>query len=160
MASTPSRGAAGGVCWAVPPWVWPAALQLLFAGLLVALWRGRRLGPPVPEPLPVVVRAAETVEGRARLYRRAGGRGRAGAALRSGALARLLPRLGIDPGAGGEPAAAEVVAAVAARSGRRDAEVHAVLFGPPPVNDAGLVQLAETLDSIVRSTLQEEGRHP
>ena len=52
--------------------------------LLLALWRARRLGPVVAEPLPVVVRAAETVEGRARLYRRGGARGQAarGAARR------------------------------------------------------------------------------
>jgi hypothetical protein len=46
--------------------------QLVVAALVVALWRARRLGPVVREPLPVVVRAAESVEGRARLYRRAG----------------------------------------------------------------------------------------
>ncbi|WP_083733324.1 DUF4350 domain-containing protein [Actinomadura sp. CNU-125] len=44
-------------------------LELLVAVLLVALWRARRLGPVVAEALPVVVRSAETVEGRARLYR-------------------------------------------------------------------------------------------
>jgi hypothetical protein len=143
----------------LPGWVVPAALQLLLAGLLLALWRGRRLGPPVAEPLPVVVRAAEAVEGRARLYRRAQARDRASAALRAGALARLVPRLGIDSPAGGEPAPEAVVAAVASRSGRPDAEVHAGLYGPPPTNDAGLVRLADTLDSMVRSTLDPEGPH-
>lgn len=144
----------------LPAWVVPAALQLLLAGLLLALWRGRRLGPPVTEPLPVLVRAAEAVEGRARLYRRAQARDRAAEALRSGALARLVPRLGIDSAAGGEPAPEAVVAAVASRSGRPDAEVHAVLFGPPPIDDAGLVHLTETLDSMVRSTLDPEVPHP
>jgi hypothetical protein len=134
-------------------------LQLLFAGLLVALWRGRRLGPPVVEPLPVVVRAAEAVEGRSRLYRRAQARDRAAEALRSGALARMVPRLGIDSPAGGEPPSDAVVAAVAARSGRPDAAVHATLFGPPPTDDAGLVALADSLDSIVRETLNLEVPH-
>ena len=143
----------------LPGWVLPALLQLLLAGVLLALWRGRRLGPPVVEPLPVVVRAAEAVEGRARLYRRAQARGRAADALRSGALARLVPRLGIDGPTGGEPPPAAVVAAVAARSGQPDAVVHAVLYGPPPADDAALVALAGTLDPIIRDTLDPEGPH-
>ena len=143
----------------LPDWVLPAALQLLLVGLLVVLWRGRRLGPPVVEPLPVVVRAAEAVEGRSRLYRRAQARDRAAEALRSGALARLVPRLGIDRGRGAEPPPEAVVAAVASRSGRSEAAVHAVLFGPPPSDDAGLVVLADSLDSIVRDTLDPEVPH-
>jgi hypothetical protein len=143
----------------LPDWVLPAALQLLLAGLLLVLWRGRRLGPPVVEPLPVVVRAAEAVEGRSRLYRRAQARDRAAEALRSGALARMVPRLGIDSFGGAEPSPDAVVAAVAARSGRPDAAVHAVLFGPPPTDDAGLVALADSLDSMVRDTLDPEVPH-
>jgi hypothetical protein len=143
----------------LPDWVLPAALQLLLAGLLLALWRGRRLGPPVVEPLPVVVRAAEAVEGRSRLYRRAQARDRAAEALRSGALARMVPRLGIDSSGGAEPPPDAVVAAVAARSGRPDTAVRAVLFGPPPTDDAGLVALADSLDSLVRDTLDPEGPH-
>jgi hypothetical protein len=143
----------------LPGWVLPALLELLLAGLLLALWRGRRLGPPVIEPLPVVVRAAEAVEGRSRLYRRAQARDRAADALRAGALARMVPRLGIDSPTGGEPPPDAVVAAVSSRSGRPDAAVHATLFGPPPVDDAGLVALADSLDSIVRDTLDPEGPH-
>ena len=143
----------------LPEWVLPAALQLLLVGLLVAVWRGRRLGPPVVEPLPVVVRAAEAVEGRSRLYRRAKARDRAAEALRSGALARLVPRLGIDRARGAEPPPEAVIAAVASRSGRPETAVHAVLFGPPPSDDAGLVVLADSLDSIVRDTLDPEVPH-
>ena len=138
----------------------PALLQLLLAGLLLALWRGRRLGPPVIEPLPVVVRAAEAVEGRARLYRRAQARDRAAEALRAGALARMVPRLGIDSPAGGEPPPDAVVAAVASRSGRPDAAVHAMLFGPPPADDAGLVRPSPTRSTrSSASTLDPEGPH-
>jgi hypothetical protein len=54
----------------VPVGVWWALVEVAIAVLLLALWRARRLGPVVVEPLPVVVRAAETVEGRSRLYRR------------------------------------------------------------------------------------------
>lgn len=150
----------GGFASILPDWIWPAAVQLLVAGLLLVLWRGRRLGPPVTEPLPVVVRAAEAVEGRARLYRRARARDRAADALRAGALARLVPRLGIDAGVGGDPAPVAVVAAVAGRTRRPDAEVHAALYGPAPVDDAGLVALSETLDSMVRTTLDPEVPQP
>jgi hypothetical protein len=104
------------------------------------LWRARRLGPVVREPLPVVVRASEAVEGRARLYRRAGAREHAAETLREATRARLRPLVGLPPDA----AAGELVGAVAARVGRRD--VGGLLYGPPPGDDAGLVALARALD--------------
>ena len=60
---------------AFPPWFLALLIQLALVALLIVLWRARRLGPPVTEPLPVEVRAAETVLGRARLYQRARARG-------------------------------------------------------------------------------------
>jgi hypothetical protein len=123
-------------------WVWAAA-QLAVAAVLAALWRARRLGPVVREPLPVVVRAAEAVEGRARLYRRAGDRGHAADALRAAARARLAPLVGLP-----EPAAPEaLVDAVAIRVGRPAGEVGALLYGPAPGADADLVALAGRLDA-------------
>ncbi|GDY74619.1 hypothetical protein SAV31267_041040 [Streptomyces avermitilis] len=71
-------------------WLW-GTLQLFIAAALAALWRARRLGPLVPERLPVAIRASETVEGRARLYRKANARDRAAAALRSTTRTRLAP---------------------------------------------------------------------
>lgn len=71
-------------------WLW-ATLQLLLAAALAALWRARRFGPLVPEKLPVAIRASETTEGRARLYRRTDARDRAAAALRSTTRTRLAP---------------------------------------------------------------------
>jgi Domain of unknown function (DUF4350) len=155
-AAADDRGARG----ILPDWVGLAALQLLFAGLVTVLWRSRRLGPPVLEPLPVVVRAAETVEGRARLYRRAQARDRAAEALRSGARARLVPRLGLGREAGGDPDPHAVVDAVAELTGRPDAQVDAVLYGPPPTEDNALVALADELDSIVRDALDPEVHRP
>jgi hypothetical protein len=144
----------------LPGWVGPAVRQLLLAALLAALWRARRLGPPVAEPLPVVVRAAEAVEGRARLYRRGRARDTAAQALRAGMLARLIPRLGLDRMNGGEPTPEAVVAAISARTGRPAVETRQALYGPPPTTDAELVQLADTLDTIVRSTLDPEVSRP
>lgn len=71
-------------------WLW-GTLQLFVAAALAALWRARRLGPLVPERLPVAIRASETVEGRARLYRKADARDRAALALRSATRIRLAP---------------------------------------------------------------------
>ncbi|HMA47339.1 MAG TPA: DUF4350 domain-containing protein, partial [Frankiaceae bacterium] len=51
----------------LPAGVVAGLVQLAVGVVVLALWRARRLGPPVAEPLPVVVRAAEAVEGRARL---------------------------------------------------------------------------------------------
>jgi hypothetical protein len=119
-------------------------IQLGVAALLAALWRVRRLGPLVPEPLPVVVRASETVEGHAGLYRSRRSRGRAADALRAAMLARTLPALGLAPDA----SPAEVVAAFSARSGSGRARIEAMLFGPAPGDDAALVALADDLDAL------------
>ncbi|MEV0159406.1 hypothetical protein B0I32_103381 [Nonomuraea fuscirosea] len=123
-----------------------AIYMAIIAVAVAAFWRGRRLGPVVTEKLPVVVRAAETVEGRGRLYRARRARGRAAASLRAGTIDRLAPRLGLGSGAGQH----EVVAAIAARTGQDAHQVGTALYGPPPTDDAGLVALAGYLDFIER----------
>jgi hypothetical protein len=128
----------------VPPGTYLVIIQLAVVVVVVAAWRARRLGPLVTEPLPVVVRAAETVEGHGRLYRSRHASHRAAEALRGAVIDRLTPRLGLAPGA--EPGT--IAAAVAARSGRDVAAVHALLFGPAPATDAALVQLADDLDAV------------
>lgn len=150
----PASGGNASLTDVLPPWVPAAAAQLLLGGLLVALWRARRLGPPVAEPLPVVVRAAETVHGRARLYRRAQARDRAAEALRAGALARLVPRLGL----GIAPPPEAVVAAVAGRTGRPAMPVGALLYGGAPADDVALVRLADDLDELAMAVLGEKRR--
>ncbi|MPZ64027.1 MAG: DUF4350 domain-containing protein [Pseudonocardiaceae bacterium] len=126
-----------------PGWLWGAA-QLGIAAVLLALWRARRLGPVVAEPLPVVVRAAETVEGQARLYRRVGARDHAAQTLRDASCARLRPLLGLPVAA--EPGA--VAVAAASRTGRSGSEVTALLYGPAPADDTALVRLADNLDTL------------
>lgn len=130
----------------VPDGVWWGLGQAGIAVLLLALWRARRLGPVVAEPLPVIVRASETVEGRARLYRRVRARERAADALRQGVRFRLLPLLGLPRAA--EPPA--VIDAVAARTRRTAPEVAALLYGAAPTDDAALVQLADDLAAVER----------
>ena len=69
--------------------------------VLLALVRARRLGPPVAEPLPVLVPAAESVTGRGRLYERIAAREASLDALRAAAIARMARVL--DPMAGAAP---------------------------------------------------------
>jgi hypothetical protein len=118
--------------------------------LLVALWKGRRIGPLVAERLPVVVRASETVEGRGRLYRSHRASDRAADALRTATLQRLLPRLGLGPNA--EPTA--IVAAVVGRIGQDPEFVRHTLFGPAPATDTDLLNLSHALDNIERQVAQ------
>ncbi|MGI8328818.1 DUF4350 domain-containing protein [Actinomadura scrupuli] len=164
----PEQGAGGdkSIQDLVPFGVKLAVLQLMIALLLVALWRARRLGPVVTEPLPVIVRSAETVEGRARLYRAQHARDRAADALRSGARERLVPRLGLPRSLAQDPAAAqEIVTAIAGRlystgpvPGTRprqwdETTIGFALYGPAPADDAGLVGLSDLLDDLERQVL-------
>lgn len=130
----------------LPDWVKSARLQLFLVVGVLALWRARRLGRVVPEPLPVVVRAAETAEGRGRLYRTAGSRDTAAEVLRGGARDRLRPRVG----AGRNPEPGTLCVLVAGRTGRPAVEVEALLYGPSPAGDAALVRLADDLDTLIR----------
>jgi hypothetical protein len=133
-----------------------AVLQLFVAMVVLALWRARRLGRPVVEPLPVVVRAAETVEGRARLLRHVDGRGTAGAALRSAAVRRLATRLRV---ASTTPDPVALAAVAAARSGRPETEIREVLYGAEPPDDAALVRLAQQLP-VLESELGQDAQPP
>lgn len=127
----------------VPPWVGIALAQVVAAVLVAVWWRGRRLGRVVVEPLPVVVRATETTEGRGRLYRRSGARGRAADVLRDATTSRLRALLALPRAAGLD----EVVPAVAARTGRDPAAVASLLTpGADPADDASLTRLADALD--------------
>lgn len=135
----------------IPPDVRYIAWALAFAVLVVAIWRGRRLGPVVAERLPVIVHAAETTEGRARLYRRSRARDRAASALRESALGQLHEAHGIPRRA--DPQA--VVATVSARTGRDPAMLYELLYGLPPLTDAALMSLSQELD-----VLTQEVRHP
>lgn len=128
----------------LPAWTGPAAALLAAVVAGAALWRGRALGPVVAEPLPVVVRSAETTRGRGRLYRRSRSRGHAAAALRAGTAHRCAQRIGL-PRSAGAPA---VIDALAAATRRRQDDVASLLYGPPPTDDAALLALARALDQL------------
>jgi hypothetical protein len=133
----------------LPDWVLWVLLQLLVTVVVVILWRARRLGRLVPEPLPVVVRAAETQEGRARLYRQASARGRAAATLRTTTLRRLADRLAAPAGTSPN----QLVTLVARATGRDqagEAALQHLLLGPAPQSDGALIRLADDLDTVER----------
>jgi hypothetical protein len=143
-------GGGTGIIDLIPGKVGWLVLQLCLVIALLAVWKGRRIGPLVAEQLPVVVRASETVEGRGRLYRSRRARDRAAEALRTAALQRVMPRIGLAYDA--EPPA--VVSAVAERCGLSPQAVAHILFGPSPASDADLVNLAHELDNIERQVAQ------
>jgi hypothetical protein len=142
--SDPARGGEQSFYDLIPQGWWFGLAQVVIAVLLLMFWRGRRLGPVVTEPLPVVVRAAETAEGRARLYRRAGATDHAATALRRSTIDKLIPLLGLT-----SDATPEAVADRAADRACRDASaVRTILCGPPPVTEQALVDLADELDRL------------
>ncbi|AOR33946.1 hypothetical protein BFF78_25410 [Streptomyces fodineus] len=128
-------------------WLW-GTLQLFIAAALAALWRARRFGPLVPERLPVAIRASETAEGRARLYRRANARDRAAAALRSATRTRLAPLVGVPVTQAHSPEA--LLPALSAHLTGDQQALHSLLFGQPPGDDAALIALTDQLDALER----------
>lgn len=128
----------------LPRQVTAAALALAVAVVLLAAARARRLGRVVPEPLPVVVRSAETVEGTARLYRAARARDSAAEALRAAVRDRLRRALSVPT----EHRPEALVDATAARSPRDAREIGALLYGLAPPDDDALVALADALDAL------------
>ncbi|MEW1657086.1 DUF4350 domain-containing protein [Streptomyces sp. NPDC093707] len=141
-------------------WRW-ALLQLTLAALCAALWRARRLGPLVPERLPVTVPAAETTEGHARLYEQAHARDRASAVLRSATRSRLAPLLGVSAAHAHTPDV--LLPAVHTHLGAASlatTDLQALLFGPAPADDKALVHLADQLDTLESSIVSQERHAP
>ncbi|WP_221585396.1 DUF4350 domain-containing protein [Microbacterium sp. G2-8] len=140
----------------VPPWVTPVIVLGLLITIAAGVWRGRRFGPLVAESLPVTVRAGETLEGRARLYRTAGDPAHALDVLRRGAIARLARRLGLSADAARD----EVARAAAAVLGFDPRVVHDTLTATPQ-NDADFADLGERLrdlETAIDSADPWEGR--
>ncbi|MBC3762846.1 hypothetical protein H7K62_14200 [Quadrisphaera sp. RL12-1S] len=138
----------------VPGWVLPLAVQLVLAAVAAVVWRARRFGALVVEPLPVVVRSVETARGRAALYRASRDPGGAGGALRAALRWRLQQRLGVPPGtavsalAAGTAHAVRTTGASAAADRWTAQAVERLLTGPPPADDAQLAELLRDVDAL------------
>lgn len=133
-----------------PKWAAFLGPWLALVALLAMFWRGRRHGPLVTEPLPVVVKAAETAEGRARLYHDARAVDTASESLRAGTLVRLAKSLKL--GADAEPD--EVIIAAARKLGRSPELVGEILNGRPR-SEGQLVQWAQQLQGLEKEVIEQ-----
>nr|WP_306238771.1 DUF4350 domain-containing protein [Ornithinimicrobium sp. HY1745] len=122
----------------------PSVVLLVLALLATMIWRGRRLGPVVTEPLPAVIRSVETTQSRSRMYRRAQDRDRALAALQLAARRRLAARVGLTKHAQPE----QIVRAVAEATGRHTDELHRLLVDASAPDDETLVRIAREVRSL------------
>jgi hypothetical protein len=134
-----------------PAWFGPGLVLAGSATVLLCLWRGRRLGPLVTEPLPVVVRAIETTESRGRLYRKSRDRERALSVLQVATRRRLASYLGLSVAS----PTSSVAAAAAAVSGRTYSDVLDLLTSASVADDDSLLERASTL-----AALEKEVRQP
>ncbi len=127
-----------------------ASWYLLPLLAITMLWRGRRMGRLSTEPLPITVRAIETTLGRATLYRRTRGRGRAAQILRAATVRRLAVRWGLPRTSPPEL----VAAAIAHALGQSEQSVLDLLIGPDPVSDLDLVRLAQRLTTLEKEAIR------
>ncbi len=146
---------------AFPRLLWVGLASLAAVALLFAVARARRLGPPVAEPLPVLVPAAEAVTGRGRLYERVGARAATLSTLRAAAIRRLndiLNPFGAasagrdlmpDPAGTTPPGAGVFVAQISVRTGVAEQRVRTILYGPAPPDDDAMLAAAADLDRLV-----------
>ena len=121
-------------------------LLLVFTLLATMLWRGRRLGPLVTEPLPVAVRAVESTQGRGRLYRRVRDRSHVAGVLREATARRLAGHLRLPR----DTAAGELVPAVAHAAQRDPRGVEEILVTGTVPDDKALTRLATDLAALER----------
>jgi hypothetical protein len=126
-----------------PDWSRFLGPWLALVALAAILWRGRRHGPLVFEPLPVVVKAVETTEGRARLYHDAHAIDQARDNLRAGTLVRLARELRLGPGATADDTA-EAIARFLARPSRDIKQ----LLNEHPRTEARLVAWSQELNTL------------
>ena len=143
---TPSEGPG-----LVPGWVSQVALMLGVVVVGAMFWRGRRLGRLVIEPLPVVIKAIETTQSRARMYHRTADRARTLAIMRMATRRRVLDRLALPSGTD----QFELTAALVRATGRPPAQIDWLLFAALTPDDPTLVTLANELVA-----LEQEVRRP
>jgi hypothetical protein len=126
-----------------------ALVQLALAFLLYALYRARRLGRPVPEPLPVQIAGSELVVAVGELIQQSGDPGRAATVLQEDTRRTLARRLGLpvnaDPGL--------VADVVASRVGPDRDHILALLTVTDVADESALVALAHALDALRQETL-------
>lgn len=133
----------GTILGALPTRGRQALQQLVVAFLVWGLVRGRRLGRPVTEELPVPLPASDLVLASGRLLDRNGDEADAAERLRR----RARRDLGIALGLGPDPVPHELAAALVSRAGIDPALVHHALLAPVGDGDA-LVSTSAHLDRL------------
>ncbi len=160
---TDTRADSAALSALLPGWLVPA-LILVGAGLAaLLLWRGRRFGPLVVEPLPVTVPADETEASRGRLYRAAKDPQHAADALRADARARWRERLGLSPGTTHADLAVQVhsrLRSTEAHASLTQEEVAGLLHDGPVPDDRSLVALAARLHDLLPAPTAETDTSP
>ena len=144
LASPPVGSGRKGLLDLVSPRVKLALVQLAMAFVVVVLWRARRLGAPVPEPQPVELAGSDLVVAVGALLQRSRSRSQAASILRHALRAEVAERLGLPR----ESDPTQVAEAVAARTGRPVASVAPLLAGDAPVDEDGLVALAQSIEAL------------
>ncbi len=121
-----------------------ALLQLGLAFLLYALWRGRRLGGPVPEEQPVTLAASELVVAVGNLLQQGRHHERAAAMIRNDLRRHLAARLGLPVDASPDA----VAEAAGDRTGLDHAHLLRLLAPAPTRGDGDLAALASDAHAV------------
>ena len=156
LGAGPPAGGDDGLFAGLPGRAKVAGIQLLVVFLGVALWRGRRLGRPVPEDPPVEIPGSELVLAVGNLYQKGRHRQRAAQVLAGQARRAVTDRLGLPRGS--DPQTIAEVAA--ARTGLPADQVAAAVAPPDPPDDEALVALARATEGLVASLAHPRTPNP
>ncbi len=124
-----------------------AGIQLLVAFLGAALWRGRRLGRPVPEDPLVQIPGSELVLTVGNLYQKGRHRRRAAQVLVQQARRAVTDRLGLPRSSDPQT----IVEVASSRTGVPVDRVAAAVAPPDPPDDEALVALARATQALAET---------
>jgi hypothetical protein len=127
--------------------------QLVVAGVVFALARGRRLGWPVAEAPPSPIPSSELVHAVGRLYRRAQARDHAADLVRRATAFRLARRFGRPPGDGSD----RLSNGLANAAGDDADALERLLDGPPPTTDEAFVASCRELEAVTEKIERVRG---
>lgn len=136
----------------ISPRVIEALWGLAIAFVIAMVWRGRRLGRPVIEAMPVELPGSGLVEAAGNLLQEGGQRAHAAGILRRDLKRLITDRFGADPAL----PAREAAEIASARTGLPIEHFEEVLGGPPPASDRDLVALAHHMSDIRREVLDAQ----
>ncbi len=148
IAEAEAADGAASIAELTPVWVSTIMTLFVLTAIAAGFWRGRRFGPLVVEALPVVVRASETMHGRARLYQKSSDYLHTLDALRMG----TIDRLGVLCGLPTLATVDDVIRAVAAATGQQPAAIQDLLRDAQPLSEAQLVQFSDDLLKLEAAT--------